>query len=175
MFEGLIYPPIYGRSAIKYNKHPFIRINSPDCALIVPGSALLDVLWMEDNQPLSYITPYGTMVLCNFLSLKEELTPCYDLEKLTWDKCANGYRLPTSAEFEWALRYTKNKITPANRAPGLLDFEEYCWYLSNRFTQGKSVLGSMGSHLVGTKKPNDLGIYDLSGNMSEIQYPPIAP
>lgn len=92
---------------------------------------------------------------CNARSKKEGLTPCYN--ETTWecDFNANGYRLPTEAEWEYASRagsktnwYFKDKS----------ELDKCAWY---RKTSGKK------THEAGTRQPNAFGLYDMYGNVSE--------
>ncbi len=126
------------------------------------------------NNPVRCISLYDAIVYCNKLSLKENLTPCYTVENVdfanitysdipsessdTWnavvcDWTANGYRLPTEAEWEWAARGGEN-YTYA----GSDNIDDVAWYDEN---------SDYKSHEVKTKKANGYGLYDMSGNMLE--------
>jgi acetoin utilization deacetylase AcuC-like enzyme/formylglycine-generating enzyme required for sulfatase activity len=110
----------------------------------------------DPNHPLEQINWTDAALYCNERSLAEGLEPCYDEETWHCDFDANGYRLPTEAEWEYACRAgTDSAYSFGNAARELSD---YAWYAAN----------SGGStHWVARKKPNARGLYDMHGNVAE--------
>ena len=117
-----------------------------------------------NDLPVVGVTWYEAVKFCNQLSLKEGLTPCYEIVvqgifrtiKVNCDWDASGYRLPTEAEWEYAAR--GGKLSRGCSYAGSNDLDSVGWFCDN--SGGKQ-------HGVGLKNPNELGIHDLSGNILE--------
>jgi formylglycine-generating enzyme len=106
-----------------------------------------------DQLPVENISWYDAVRFCNALSDREHLAPAYhfhaDGEGVEWDTDADGYRLPTEAEWEYACR-------AGTSGPRYGPLDEIGWYRGN---SGERV------HRVGGKRPNAWGLHDMLGNV----------
>jgi formylglycine-generating enzyme required for sulfatase activity len=108
-----------------------------------------------DQLPVEGVSWLDAVRFCDALSRREGLAPAYrfhdDVESIEWDASAEGYRLPTEAEWEHACRAG---TTCARYGP----LDEIAWHRGNSNEQ---------IHDVGGKQPNAWGLYDMLGNAWE--------
>lgn len=111
--------------------------------------------WATWNCPAIYASWYDAVSYCNWRSEREGLQPAYSGtgKDIVCNFTANGYRLPTEAEWEYAARGGKESRGYMYSGSNLAN--EVGWY---DFTYG---------HPIGQKRGNELGIYDMSGNVWE--------
>ncbi|MCX7026138.1 MAG: SUMF1/EgtB/PvdO family nonheme iron enzyme [Spirochaetes bacterium] len=109
--------------------------------------------------PVVHISYWDAAEFCNALSEADGLTPVYDIAPYSQSAnfSKNGYRLPTEAEWEYAAR--GGKLSKGFTYSGSNDLGSVAWF------GAKKAVG--GTHAVGGKEPNELGIYDMSGNVLE--------
>ena len=141
------------------------------------------------TDPVQFASWYHAIAFCNKLSISEGLTPAYmvtgvNFSTLTYDAIptgddsnwnaatcnwsAGGYRLPTEMEWMWAamgadignpgVTNTTGYTKPFAGSNGSNAIGDYAWYSTN---------SSDGTKEVGTRSGNELGLFDMSGNVWE--------
>lgn len=108
-----------------------------------------------NRHPVETVTWKKAVIFCNKLSIQMRLNPCYliyeENEEITFDITANGVRLPTEAEWEYACKAGTTGIRYG-------DLNSVAWFKDN---------SSLTTHIVGQKQPNAWGLYDMLGNVWE--------
>ncbi|MEV4533678.1 formylglycine-generating enzyme family protein [Asanoa sp. NPDC049518] len=104
-----------------------------------------------ERLPVETVSWWDAVRFCNALSAAEGLAPAYALrgDEVDWDRSADGYRLPTEAEWEHACR-------AGTTGPRYGELDEIAWYRAN---SGDRI------HEVGTREPNAWGLSDMLGNV----------
>jgi sulfatase modifying factor 1 len=143
-----------------------------------------------DNLPVEMVTWYDCVEYCNKRSIKEGLTPVYTIntdktdadnsnpiDNIKWtvitNAGANGYRLPT--ELEWEYAASGGQLSKNYTYSGSNNVEDVAWYWKNagdKYLSGNWTWAALQANHnktkpVGGKKPNELGLYDMSGNVRE--------
>lgn len=143
-----------------------------------------------DSLPVEMVSWYDCVEYCNKRSVKEGFNPYYNIDKnkidtvnkndlddikwtVTINKGDDGYRLPTEAEWEYAAG--GGQVSRSYTYSGSNNIDEVTWYWRN---SGDTILTGLWTwpdvannncktSPVGSKTPNELGLYDMSGNVRE--------
>lgn len=109
-----------------------------------------------EDRPVERVRWMDAAYYCNARSEKDGLKPCYNTETWECDFTANGYRLPTEAEWEYACR--GGTTGDYFFKDGTAKLQNYAWFRENSREK---------THPVATKQPNPYGLFDILGNVAE--------
>jgi formylglycine-generating enzyme required for sulfatase activity len=112
--------------------------------------------WKEPENPVEQIRWRDAAAYCNARSRAEGLQLAYDPKTWQCDFESDGYRLPTEAEYEYALRAGTTTDFFFGDSPA--DLPRHAWFKAN---------STRGPHPVGKKPANPWGLFDMVGNIWE--------
>ncbi len=109
-----------------------------------------------DARPVNQVSWFDAALFCNRLSEEEGLEPCYEIDgrDVRWQSSADGFRLPTEAEWEYACRAGSQGRWSFGENEK--DLGDHAWYGGNSGNK---------PHPVGEKKPNPWSLHDMHGNV----------
>jgi formylglycine-generating enzyme required for sulfatase activity len=158
------------RQIVGANSSPFIPVANDNQS----GNAEMA------NLPVNEVSWFDCVEFCNLLSLQQGLTPCYkngsnstaiaNFDTVSCDWSANGYRLPTEAEWEYACRAGATSTYYWGEETDKETVDQYAWCPRRAFEKGKGTTPQWEKHdrqPVGTRQPNAFGLFDMSGNVGE--------
>jgi len=110
---------------------------------------------LDSTHPCQEISFFEALAFCNWLSQRENLELAYSRKgnTWTWNRAANGYRLPT--ESEWMF------LACADPNNG------YCWGSDDQMATTYAVFAAITTATTGSRMPNRLGLQDFHGNVWE--------
>jgi len=123
--------------------------------------------------PVERVSWYDAVAYCNALSVAEGLTEAYQIrdQDVQWDVSADGYRLLTEAEWEYAARAGNNGEVPVDQ------LNSTSWHSANAEATydgaydcaviGHNLFAGCGPQPVGTLDPNVWGLFDMLGSVAE--------
>lgn len=132
-----------------------------------------------DELPVESVTWLEAVEFCNALSLREGRTPAYTVSgggaQVAWNRAANGYRLPTEAEWECAARAGTSTPFYSRKTPGADDvnfYGHYPYQIEQNYFNDSVLETRPGVYraktlAVGSFAPNPNGLYDIYGNVGE--------
>ncbi len=132
-----------------------------------------------DKLPVESVTWLEAVEFCNALSRKNGRTPAYTVtdggHSVSWNRSANGFRLPTEAEWEYAARAGTRTLFYSRKVPGANDvnfYGHYPYQIEQNYFHDAVLETRPGTYRaktvdVGSFAPNQNGLYDIYGNVGE--------
>jgi len=151
-----------------------------DLGMVKDGSSIRPPRQLNGSYPVTSVTIAGRMIYCNYLSLMVHRTPCYNTTDWTCDVSADGYRLPTYTEWEYAARgglvgkrfpwgdtishsnanyKTSTSVYEWDLESGVEDIMDPVYGAPWNFTRYTSPVKAF--------PPNGYGLYDMVGNQQD--------
>jgi formylglycine-generating enzyme required for sulfatase activity len=163
--NGRVDPFYIGKYEVQWGEFRTVR----DWGVANKGYDLVDIgSGASGSHPVTDLNLFQVLKWCNARSEMEGKMPVYTVDGLIYrtgdrfpgvNPSANGYRLPTRLEWEWAAEGGNQEVIYTYS--GGDDISVVAWYAGN---------SGGGVHVVGGRRPNDLGIFDMSGNVWEMSY-----
>ncbi len=161
------------------NGHQLIDMGGLYCEFANVGGTFQLINAGKANYPLHSVSWWGAIEYCNWMSREYNLDEAYNVttgQLITSDARearsitqVEGFRLPTEAEWEYAARGAENDYLTATDFlfAGSNTLDSFGWYLDNSNEATYPMVSNKGTHMVGGKSPNEIGLFDMSGNVYE--------
>jgi len=174
----------YGQGLIEVNGNivyqagsvePYCDTNAydPDSRIFWNGSKF-SIAAGKKGHPMVEVSWYGAAAYANWRSTEDGLTPCYDISTWACNYNADGYRMPTEAEWEYAARGgEKNPYYIYPWGDDLDGSKANYWYSGDPYEFGVYPLTTPVGYYNGSQSPpgydmvNAFGLYDMAGNVWE--------
>ncbi len=146
----------------------FVTVSGYQTEAETGGDVVMEDAWEKyaDDHPVVLVSWNDAVAYCNWLSKEEGLPPAYTIsgDTVTWNREANGYRLPTEAEWEYACR--AGTVTPFSTGNNITTSEAN--YNGNYPYNGNAKgIYRKWMTAVGSFAANPWGLYDMHGNVWE--------